>query len=276
MTRRTDKVTGPALYAGGGVTRPQFHVRFTQQLAQLEPLAEQGFAAAQKAEKTVQDKYEKLKPTLAQAQQLLVASFEVPPETASAVADLRQAKEEASHQQRTAIAAILQRVRSVLGPRQRALIDWQRPADLISTDSERRLARLRRLAAEMRRAIEFLERLRYRDPFNYIQTRMGEVEAYLSTYVPRQSPRFPELHTFVIQMLDRMKMVEEPDWPGAAPELAAELLLGVGAVPSAPGPGPPDRPLGWEDLYEVFSSPHTAELVKQMLQMRTQPPAISR
>lgn len=247
---------------------------FPEQLARLGALAEQGLMATRKAEKTVQDKYQELNPTLQQGYQLLIASSEVPPEVSSALEILRETEQKARQDQRVELAGILRQVQIALTPGQNARIDWQPPGDAVPADAEQRVNQLRMLAAEMTRAIQFLGRLRYRDPMVYLQTRMGEVEAYLGAYVNPQSPLFPQRRAFVIGLLDKMKMVGEPDWRGAAPQLATELVVGVGAVPPLGGRQPTRRPLRWEDLYRVFSSPHTAELVKQMLQARVQAAAV--
>ena len=241
------------------------------QLAQVLSLAERAQQVAQTAHNTVQSKIEQLQPTLQQARQLLTTSATVPPEVASAVGEIQETQQQARQQQRRAIAPILLQARSLLAPAQNALIDWQPPADVTVIDARWRMARLRLLVAEMRHAGQFLERFRYCDHFVYLQTRAMEAEAYLSNYVDPQSPAFPEGHDFVMGVLDRMKMTQEADWPAAAPELAAELVMGVGAFPALGYPEPTGRPFNWERLYEVFSSPHTAEVLQQMLQARSQP-----
>ena len=243
---------------------------FPQQLAHLLPLTEQAAQVCDQAQKTVQYRYEELKPTGQQAYQLLIAGGEVPPELANAMEAVRRTQQDAHRQQRVALASVLRQLESLLVPEQNAVINWQPPADVLQADPAQRAAQQRQLAAEMIEAIRFLERMRYRDPLVYIQTRIGEVEGYLRHYVDPQSPDFSPLRSFIIDLLDRMKMVEEPDWPRVRVRLAAELLEAVGALPGRGGPQPTDQPLRWEDLYQVFTSPHTAELVGKMLAARTQ------
>jgi len=241
-----------------------------QQIQALLPLANRAGQATAKSEQLMAAKYAELEATFQQAYQTLIVSSEVPPEVESGLADVRETRKEARHQQRVEIAAILRQVQTILAPQQNALIDWLPPAEVIQADPQEKIARQRRIAAEMARAVGFLERLRYRDPLAYIQTRIGDVEEYLSNYVARQSPRFPELRSFIIDLLDRMKMVEEPDWRGAAPQLAAQLLDGLGVLADISGRGATGRPLSWEDLYQVFTSPYTPELLQKMLKARSQ------
>jgi len=239
------------------------------QLPPLIPLAQQAAAAVTTADQTVQTKVEGLQSTLTQARQLLITTGTLPPELTQLLTQLRLTHQEAEHQKRAQIVGVLDQVENVLLPGQNRLIDWRLPPDLAVTDPQQQAAQQRQLAAQMSRALRFLEQLRYRDPFIYLQVRMTEVEQFLSNYVNPNSPQFAERRSFVIDLLDRMKMVEEPKWPQAGPHFAAELLEGVGAFQPAGRPGRTARPLSWEDLYEAFSSLHTPELLQQMLRART-------
>ena len=242
----------------------------SNQVSGLIPLAQQAAAAVTTADQTVHNKLSELQSTLTQARQLLITTGALPPELTQLLTQLRLTHQEAEHQKRAQIADVLDQVENVLLRGQNRLIDWRLPPDLAATDPQQQAAQQRRLAGQMTRALRFLEQLRYRDPFIYLQMRMTEVEQFLRNYINPNSPQFAERRSFVINLLDRMKMVEEPDWAQAGPQLAAELLEGVGAFRPTRRSTRTARPLSWEDLYEAFSSLHTPELLQQMLHKRTQ------
>jgi len=242
-----------------------------QQLSAIAPLAQQIGSILQPIREPAANQGQAFSNTLRQVRDSLLAGGPASPEWQQFQTKLEKQRQQARQQ----IAQQLEQIQRILLPEQNQLVDWQPPADILAADTERLAREQMRVLAEMRTVVDVFERLRFRQMQDYQRTRIVELNQLLERYgIPENSPAYPELRSFGIEILNQMRQTPWEQWQQARIALAVEFLGKLGVIGGvSAGPAQP-TPLTWQDMFTALTNPQTPLLIQQMITARAsgQPP----
>ncbi|MFQ6131876.1 MAG: hypothetical protein ACE5R4_07545 [Armatimonadota bacterium] len=158
-----------------------------------------------------------------------------------------------------ALTRLLLTLQDILHGQQNALIDWGEPAE-----EEEELAAGEDEALRYSLHIYALQTIdRARSLGGQYQARRIEVaDDYLSAVAPPGTPLYDELLPYVLDVFRRARLMTWLEWLQYRDVLAAQLtdLVGIGREPP-----PTTRPFNRELIRQLFESPVTGDVLREML-----------
>lgn len=151
----------------------------------------------------------------------------------------------------------INRMRRMLTPQQRMLVDWVAPGEVLRLVPPRaKIAMLRRRAAMIANTIDFYNSIKYQLPKRYMNVKVQYTQEFVSRFVPPDSPQFEQAMDFALELVTQMRFVPREEWDaGLDAEYATRLLHGLGVLPSLGPRQPTGQELyGWEDMYRLLTS----------------------
>jgi hypothetical protein len=155
-----------------------------------------------------------------------------------------------------AMVDYIARLRRILGPDQRASVDWIPPGDVMRlVPPERRAEDLRDQAAMIADALRFINSVKYTVSKEYRNKKVQFSLDYLSRFFRQGTPPFDRALQFTLDLLGEARFVEREEWEsGVDVQYATTLLQGLGLL----GEGGPREPTGqelhnWQSLYELLT-----------------------
>ncbi len=179
------------------------------------------------------------------------------------------ADDEAINSYKIAVHGHIMRFRRILAPAQRALIDWAAPGEVLRhIPPQVKMAELRRRAAMIADAIQFLNSIKYQLPKKYMNVKVPFTRDFVSRFIDPATPEFDTAMQFALGLVAEARFVPREEWEGGANvEYATRLLLGLGVLSLPMGfPLHGEAMYSWRDLYEMFSSSGADELAKIWLE----------
>lgn len=156
-------------------------------------------------------------------------------------------------------------IRSVLYPRQNALINWQAANEREKTAQEKHREATNELALRAL-ALQTIESVRNLPQHQYFFQRLRIAEEFLTPIAAPGTTQFEQLYPIVLDIFRRAREPDYRDYLRVRDALAEELLVRTGL--SQPLPAPAQKPISFEMLVEVFRDPLTADALQEMLKAR--------
>jgi hypothetical protein len=204
-----------------------------------------------------------------QARQLLIDGQPIPKDLQDKMDSVVRADAAAREEHDKRVATNVAAIRTVLYPRQNALIDWRTPAEqqrreqTVQRDATNELA-LRALA------MQTIESVRNLPVHQYFFQRLRVAEDFLAPIAPPGSPRYEELYPIVLDIFRRAKEADDMGYLRIRGALADELLQRTGLA--EPLPVTMEKPITLDMLIAVFSHPQTLDTLQSMLKARPAAP----
>ena len=222
--------------------------------------------AVEEAEKDRESLAEKALELLPDVREALKSGKPLEGKLADKLQQVLAAAEEIDAKLKLAMVGYIRRLRRILTPPQRQLIDWVPPGDVLRLlPPGARVDQLRRRAALIAQAIDFLNRIKYQIAKRYMNLKVSLSQRFVADFIPPDSPDYDQAVSFVIDLVGEARMVPREEWEGGADvEYATRLMRGLGVIRDLLPPPPTGQELyTWSTLYEMFTQPAVAKTFAQ-------------